>query len=159
MKLMRSVSLLLAMLPIASCDLVAEWTDPAIGGCKKFITERLKSPSSFRVISVHTENEPISLAEWAKMNAILGPLGTNRMTRLKNTPGLHRIIIEYDADNSFGVALRSRQVCDFSVLDIEEIPSKASVDAAISIVGNRTPLSETEMPDCCADAFSGVRTP
>lgn len=155
MKLMRTVCLGLAMLPIASCDLVAEWTDPAISGCKEFITERLKSPSSFRVISVHTEKEPISVAEWARLHAGMG----GYVMRSSTKPGLHRVVIEYDADNSFGVALRSEQVCDFPVSDIADTPSRTSVDAAVNIVSTRKIFSETETTDCCADAFSGVRAP
>jgi hypothetical protein len=139
---------------LTSCDQISEFKNPGIRACKTLISEQLKAPSSLHIISTRTESVPITVAEWNRMNYQLRGAITDALNVKK--PGLARVVITYDASNSFAVPIRAGQICDFPVKHVADVPSDLVAKTLVNIIEDRTQTAADGELKCCTEAFAKV---
>ena len=95
----------------------------AVGACESFIKERLRSPSSYKQISVDD----------------LGPSFKNDGRDIK------MLTVEYDAANAYGTPIRGKQMCTFDVDQSGNFIDK-DVEFAAKMASIR---ADSEYAPCC----------
>jgi hypothetical protein len=92
--------------------------------CELRIKERLKSPSSYKLISSKQYAEPVSVDEYiayAEQNG--GKLPADAKKSLKAhtyQPKVYHVFMSYDAQNSFGATIRNLSLCEYVAMDGSE---------------------------------------
>lgn len=120
MKHRKSIALAL-LLPLGACEKATVKT------CEQFIRGGLSAPTTYKRIGITessrtaTDQELLSLGKDPRMIAFSKKYGIS-------TGNLHSVIIDYDAQNSFGVPLRSKQICLFE----GDKPVQAMLDTGLS---------------------------
>lgn len=112
---------------------------PEVEGCEKFLKEGLKSPSSYKRVSVDAFDRPLSLSNFQNETGQRVSQFDRPLLMNNSNAKMRQVIIAYDADNSFGTAIRGTQVCAFKVftdksLDadkVEAAATKASMDRSM----------------------------
>ncbi|MGK2911099.1 MAG: hypothetical protein ACSLE1_15055 [Sphingobium sp.] len=110
---------------VGACD------KPMVKGCEDFIISRLKSPSTYKRISVD------QLTEKSSKEGIVRLGGGATLEMMPELAGafqsfeLRKVLITYEANNSFNAPLRSTFVCAFEGHDGEE-PIEMLVDNGVS---------------------------
>lgn len=120
MKHWKTIALAL-LFPLAGCEKATVTT------CEQFIRGGLSAPTTYKRIGIKessrtaTNEELLALGKDPRMIAF---------SKRYSIPagGLHSVVIEYDAQNSFGVPLRSKQICLFE----GEKPVQAMLDTGLS---------------------------
>lgn len=83
-----------------------------VRACQDFIKDGLKSPSSYKLVSSDVRDEKLTesnfLAETGQK-----PSDIDRRSLRYGDSELRLISISYDAQNSYGTALRSTEICAF----------------------------------------------
>lgn len=101
---------------------------PLTAACEPALKERLKAPSTYRRIAVSEYREPLSFeAYYAARPEKSEAVKLLRVRTATEKPVKLTAIMEYDASNSFGVALRSKALCTYEAIDGNDLPSQASV--------------------------------
>lgn len=124
---MRNMLVALMCLPVAGCDF---FDPPLVKICSQMLVERLKVPSSYRKISHQLIAEPIEKQNFVWSLNEKGIEGAERERALAvfddetKRPTQFTIVINYDAQNAFGAALRGTATCrylsdDRQALDID----------------------------------------
>lgn len=159
--LLLKLTPILGVLLVMACDRVPPRKEASLAACEKLIGERLKSPSSYKRISVTTDEQPYT-ATWqqAQKRAVGGPDFSNgspkeralaaellaiyeRMEK-SNEYSIFSAVIEYDASNSYGVPLRTQSLCEAIIrttdkgYEISEayVDKMTSLDFALSRLRN-----------------------
>jgi hypothetical protein len=114
---MRLVPLLALALALVACDKLGG-DKPEITACDSFVKASLKAPSTYKRISAVVLDEPISKESYASGagSKPRDPLYDFHKQQAIN-PAIRNVVVEYDADNSFGVPLRSKMLCEFLMSD------------------------------------------
>ena len=120
MKHLKTIALAL-MLPLTGCEKATVKT------CEQFIRGGLSAPTTYKRISITessriaTDQELLALGKDPRMIAF---------SKKYSIPAgkLHSVVIDYDAQNSFSVPLRSKQICLFE----GEKPVQAMLDTGLS---------------------------
>lgn len=100
----------------------------ALGGCNLFdsnfvtacegaLLETLKSPSSYKRITVTEQKRPITFAEYWRGRPLESEsvrLFQEKMA--KEPPTQHVALVEYDAANVYGALTRARSMCTYDTL-------------------------------------------
>jgi hypothetical protein len=81
---------------------------PEVAGCESFIKDSLKSPASYRRVSVSIRDHPTNEAE-------LKTLYGQHVFIVGKSPGLRIVSITSDAANSYGTPIRSTEECAFKL--------------------------------------------
>lgn len=144
-------AIVLGALALPGCEQISQWRNPAIKVCRAQLLDRLKSPASYREISVSTDAAPISKAEYQRLTSALPQLDA-AMIRAK--PGIYTVTISYDAANSFGAVLRGQEACQFAVRFIDQVPSEVAAQSAVDMMRGRIDAESGEPEPCCLAAFS-----
>jgi hypothetical protein len=97
-------------------------------GCEDFIQSTLKSPSSYKRVSVSEDEEPITTDELKQSGSVLFQLSAMHSVPIPTR--VHTVLIQYDADNSYGASIRSAAVCAF---DVGDNPTKQNVNTGVSM--------------------------
>ena len=97
------------LLLLAGCD------KPDVKACEDFILDGLRSPSSYRRVAISVSETPIAFEAVRKISAapeLYTPSTDFRMNTAE--PLIIRVVrVEFDAENAFGAALRSKTTCAF----------------------------------------------
>jgi hypothetical protein len=106
-----NVKRLVASATLATCFVMGSCTPP-VGSveCREHLLSNLKSPSSFKIIKESSYIQSLTPEE-AKVKFIL-PGNLLAISKAKTLTFRH-VTIDYDADNSYGAALRDTEYCTF----------------------------------------------
>lgn len=105
-----------ALLPLAGCDWFG---DAFVDACEDVLKERLKSPSSYKRISTFESSQLLDEREYAEYLTTRGESEAVQEWAMKEfksgsiKPTNFSILIEYDADNSYGAAIRGYATCTY----------------------------------------------
>lgn len=144
------IAVLAISLMLPGCEKIRQWRDPAINACREQLIEKLKSPSSYKEIEVTTDSSPISKIEYMRLTSSLHP---RESSIDRKNPAIYSVVITYDAENSFGTALRSKEMCQFVADHVGQPPSDFSTKAAADIASGHTNPETGEVEPCCLTAF------
>ena len=140
-------------LALASCGSARE-----VAACEEFIKGELRSPSTYRRISVKSYDGPISerakaqLSEAEARRAVDNPEWAKfRKERDANAPAgekaaetMRDVYVEFDSDNAYGTPVRGLQRCGF-VLSNGSLLGETALRAKVSLAGaNRDYRNLTE---------------
>jgi hypothetical protein len=100
----RSSRITLLLFSSAACGCAPAPEERAAAACEIFIKDQLKAPATYRRIS-----SSLSRGE----------------------DGIYVVFVTYDAQNAFGVPLRSHQTCRFSPGKDGALPDSAALDANV----------------------------
>lgn len=109
----------LAALTLAGCG------RPDVKACEIFIKDGLRSPSTYRLISMSEQDEKVSKPPLPKE---AGELERMAWEQDKAQHGIRSLILEYDAANAYGTPIRGHQVCTFATID-GDLQDNATIDA------------------------------
>lgn len=92
--------------------------DPAAKACEATLKERLKSPSSYRRVSIGETHRDMTIAEYTEdFDKVVSlqtiKLRTAGFLKEKPTPQIFNVHITYDAQNSYGAMLRGQSDCTY----------------------------------------------
>lgn len=134
MRLLDFVVVLASLPLLAACS---EGRSALLVACETAIQERLLAPSTFRVVSVRETSRVLSADEYLTKAGIIawGRDAIEAGIASNDPPQLLEARIEYDAQNAFGVPLRSVDVCAY-VADNTFMVGRAS-SALVEINGQR----------------------
>lgn len=128
--MMRSTVAVIA-LALASCSALE---DQAITLCEADLQSTLKSPSSYKRIKVDSFSVPTDFGEFQRKY-----ISPHSNEALRDTlPVLSKakdlkistVVISYDADNSYGAAIRETRSCTFVRADGKVVPEHLQMTAA-----------------------------
>lgn len=114
---------LLFLLPasLCACD------KREVKACEAFVKEGLKSPSSYQRVNVRLADQAMTDEEWKQRQADVPFL---RSTPKPTDQGYRTVLVEYDAQNGYGTAMREVQACRFPTKE-GEVNDAKSLDAAV----------------------------
>ena len=114
------------ILPLAFLGLAACSSHPETSACEEYLKGGLKSPSSYKQVKISSFDSRIPFDAWRNITRATG-------SKLDNDPrivkvdrkyqadgGIRTVLIEYDADNSFGASIRGTEVCKFLMTSFME---------------------------------------
>lgn len=105
-----------------------------IAACEDFVKEGLKAPSTYKRISVNTYDEPVSLPEFIKKTGQENahPV-TKQLLALQAERGLalRTVAIVSEAHNSYGVPLRTTEICAFKLVG-GKLEGKSSIASSVA---------------------------
>lgn len=98
----RCISALI-LLALAGCE------GREIAACEEFLKDGLRSPSTYRRVSLTTRDEATTAQRIVELGGRQPPAGQSL--------ALRTITIEYDANNAFGIPIRGAGQCGFLLRD------------------------------------------
>lgn len=119
--ILRTMTTFALLFSLAACD------NDTVKTCEQYIRGGLSAPATYKRISVSEATRPITYAELTDMGKDPEMVALAKKMSLPEGP-LDTVLITYDASNSFGVPIRSQQVCHFE----GEKPIKAMLDTGLS---------------------------
>ena len=125
----RAIVLAFLVLPVTACS---SFDRTEIASCEQKLIRGLKSPSSYQRIETNIWDDEISLENLAGRNfgPDLLPHEKQLLDEIKARPiAIRHASIQYDADNSFGAAIRDAFYCNFIVIDGKLYSPSAAYDA------------------------------
>jgi len=141
---------------VAGCSKVEGWRHPEIAACEDFTLAKLKAPTTYKRIKASTIDEQIPLETWEAFEAErLGKMAVEfRDLTKKNQAagGVRSILLEYDAENSFGTPLRGIEICKFMMASFVDgkFETEPSADQAkLSRMIWQLDQKDTTEPSCC----------
>lgn len=115
--------------------------------CESHLLSDLRSPSSYKRISASVLDSPVLTA--AEYQARVGDEKPPLETKLR----LRSVLIEYDAENAFGAAIRELYACDFKISEttrnLEEVKPRETSREADAEMRAKYGENEPYRPDCC----------
>lgn len=137
---------------LSGCEQIAQWRNPAIKACRAQLLDKLRSPASYKEISVETHSSAISKAEYSRLNSSLYTSDASDWM-LPKSPAIYSVIITYDAANAFGASLRNKELCQFVANRADEPPDKLRAEGAVDMVRNHIDPATGEPEPCCLTAW------
>jgi hypothetical protein len=115
-----------------------------VAACEEFLKGGLRSPATYRKVSVRTYDAPITKQQ---ATAIGARVYDNRPLTLR------KVFIDYDADNAYGTPVRGIEMCAFVLLE-GKLPDAGSLRTKVSLAGTQRDyrrLTRQQEPDypCC----------
>lgn len=109
---------------------------PAVSGCEDFIVSQLKAPSTYKRIDVSESDDPTPYAEMVRLgmidtSAALRRFVPNMDIKLNEPDTLHKVLVTYEANNSFNAPLRGAAVCAFPTQGTKDGLDKDTVQSAV----------------------------
>jgi hypothetical protein len=111
----NKVFIICASVSIMAVIVVYRSTDSeAVKACRADLESSLKSPSSLKIVETIYNKEEYFVQRARKEYILPRLLGEMRLTSNKTQMvPIHKVSFKYDADNSFGAALRDTHWCQF----------------------------------------------
>ncbi len=153
----RSVSVIAALgVSVAGCSKIEAWQHPEIAACEDFANAKLKAPATYKRVKTSVIDEQIPLATWDAIEADrLGKMAAEfrELTKKSQTEGgVRSVVLEYDAENGFGVPTRGTEICKFLVSSFAKNEFEAKPDASSAKLARmiwQLDANSTEEPACC----------
>lgn len=125
----RAIIAALLIVPTAGCSMLDK---PEIKACERKLVAGLKSPSSYKRVEASTWDDAISLedlgARYFGPDLLLHERQLFDDLKAKSV-AIRHASIQYDADNSYGAAIRDTFYCNFIVADGALYAPGAAFDA------------------------------
>lgn len=131
----HSVVTVLALTAVAALSACYPFEPKMYAACEEALKDTLRSPTSYRRISLMSSERPISMDEYLADER--SPIVKELLKKSGGNPVRSVAIIEYDASNAFGAMLRGTAECSYDSLNGDI--SKAS---AISVKINGKTLTD-----------------
>lgn len=126
---------------LSGCAKVEAWRNPSLAACEGRLRESLTSPTSYERTSFSTVDAPVSKAVLA--SAVGGEIGKTAAS-ISIDPAIRGILIDYQAENSFGAKVASKYLCYFSMSSLSKEAFTPSLESQISLSRSRDLLAEAE---------------
>jgi hypothetical protein len=114
--------LVFAALGLSGCEKMQE--SKLLAVCESVLKDRLKSPSSYKRVETVQSRAPMRRVDFMEQNPDATELDFKLFDEKPYT--VWKVIIKYDADNSFGASIRDVAVCEY-VEDYSFNPSELYV--------------------------------
>lgn len=114
----RNCAVALMALVLAGCE------GREIAACEDYVKDGLRSPSTYRRVSVASRDEAATAARIVELGG--------RQVRGGQSLALRMVTIEYDAQNAFGAPIRNAAQCGF-VLGDGEVASQQLLDSKVRL--------------------------
>lgn len=103
----KKVFIMCAAMVVSGCT-----DSEAVKACRSDLESSLKSPSSLKVIDTYTYMNEIEVSSARTEYILPKVLREEKLTDNKTrVVPIHKVMITYDADNSYGAALRDKHHC------------------------------------------------
>ena len=167
----KRVIIVLVGIVLAGCnELASDWST-AQSACEAYVGELLKAPSTYKTIKASHSINRLTKEQFLQLSPLrtMGEVGEKSVDLMK-APGVHTVILQYDAENSFGAPLRSYESCDFLMGDVTKgeyedhdllfaAKHKATMETLTASIASMKGENAKEGGCCLADGVSHSAIP
>lgn len=154
-----ALSSVAAFCALSGCSRLEQWRQPEVAACEDFVRGKLKAPTTYRRAKSTVIDEKLSLESWNALQKVrLGAMSDQFQDMTKRSSdegGVRSVLLEYDAENGFGVPMRGMEICKFLMSSFPKDEFEVKPDAESSKLARMIwQLEEDSTPEpmCCLPA-------